>query len=144
MYKDIVQEYIKEINSDFEISKQIANAVNRDKNLIETINNSTIISMCIKYEAFTSDLMSKIRRRQVTYNHPWSYTRAIAKILNVDISRQYKVAHDVWDYYNTLKHVNHATKVEELKIKKEYNINNSWDALRFVHNALIELLNCFL
>lgn len=144
MYNTIVRSYINGIKQDFELSKQIIKHMGTEnRDIVEFVNNSTVIAMCIKYETFTTDLLSHIKNRQMSYNHPWANSRVIAKKMNINIDREYKNAHDAWDYYNSLKHVNSHSKLEAQKFTDEHNLQSSWDALKFTYHALIELLEKF-
>lgn len=142
--KDIARKYLEEINKDFEYSKIIIQSVGKeDEELVEFVNDSAIISMCIKYESFTSEVMYALKEKDIAYNKPWQYTRYFMRIFKMDIDQEYDLAHDAWEYYNSIKHENHKSRVESTKFIKKHNIKNSWDALRFSHNAIILLLSKF-
>lgn len=136
MYIDLLEKYKLEIEKHFKQANIIS--------LIPEIGNEAyigaILKMCIKYEALTSDIMETLYKIKPRYNHPWSNTREIAKKLKINIDIEYKHAHDAWDLYNTLKHINDKTEIDQHKLFKKYNLLNMKDAAIFVKNSLIKLI----
>lgn len=143
--KMIAQKYLDEINKDLEYSKiLIKHTGHDDPDLVTFVNDSTIISICIKYESFTSEVMKALREKDIAYNKPWAYTRYFMRILRLELDKEYELAHDAWEYYNSLKHENHKSQVEQTKFVKKHGIHNSWDALKFVHHAITDILKKFI
>lgn len=143
--KLIAQKYLNEINKDLEYSKILINHTgHNDPELVTFVNDSTIISICIKYESFTSEVMTALREKDIAYNKPWAYTRYFMRILKLDLEKEYELAHDAWEYYNSLKHENHKSQVEQTKFVKKHGVRNSWDALKFVHQAISKILIKFI
>lgn len=141
-FLNLVDEYLREIDNDSKQADYIISKVGKfDSELVDDIYQSAILRMCIKYESFTADAYSiLIEDRNVKYNHPWAYTRQIAEALGIDIYNEYKTANDCWDIYNSLKHVNYKTKLEEARIADRYNLSNYQEMCRFICNTLINLL----
>ncbi|NQZ65825.1 MAG: hypothetical protein HRT99_01235 [Mycoplasmatales bacterium] len=131
--------YLKEIMLQIETARKIE-AKFKEPEIIDYIYTSATINMCIKYEAFIADYYQYMFDVSPRYNHPWANTRDIAKKLNKDISWEYKIAHDLWDYYNSLKHINSATSIEKEKIIKKYNLKSSKHVAEFVHKSLGRLV----
>lgn len=139
--KEIAKKYLEEISRDFEYSKTIIQHTGHgNPDLVQFVNDSAIISICIKYESFTSEAMHAVQEKDIAYNKPWAYTRYFMRIFKLDLDKEYEVAHDAWEYYNSLKHENHKSQVEQTKFVKKHNIKNSWDALKFTHNAIVSIL----
>lgn len=142
MFKRTLEEYKKEINSQYDHAIKVDEAFH-DKAFISDSYKLAIIGMCIKYEALTSDLEEIVFKKQPRYNHPWSNTRVIAKELGIDITEEYKLAHDSWDLYNSLKHINDQTEEEKEKFFNKYNIKDIKQAAEFVRRTLINLIEVF-
>ncbi len=139
--KALAAKYLEEINRDFEYSKiLVQHTGHANPDLVQFVNDSAIISICIKYESFTSEAMLALQEKDIAYNKPWAYTRYFMRVFKMDLDREYETAHDAWEYYNSLKHENHKSQVEQTKFVRKHHIKNSWDALRFVHNAIISIL----
>ena len=136
----LIDEHSKDIVKQYKIAKQIEMKFLDNEEIVEDTYNSSIIDMCIRFESFTSDLYEIISGREPRYNHPWANIRMIASKMSIDIKKEYKVAHDMWDYYNTLKHINSKMNIEKLKLVKEYEIKNAKDAANKVLAALKKLL----
>ncbi|WKX02752.1 hypothetical protein [Candidatus Mycoplasma mahonii] len=90
----------------------------KNNDIIEENYKLSIINMCISYEAYISDLFDMVFHKNPKYNHPWSNTREIINRFKIDVTNEYKNAHDAWDYYNTLKHINQAMNHEYEKLVK--------------------------
>lgn len=142
--KEIAKKYLDEIDKDLEYSKiLVQHTGHSNPDLVTFVNDSTIISICIKYESFTSEVMYAIKEKNIAYNKPWAYTRYFMRIFKMDLDKEYELAHDAWEYYNSLKHENHKSQVEQTKFVKKHGIKNSWDALRFVHQSISKILEKF-
>ena len=137
MKLEILEMYKKEIIKNYDHAVLTSNI----KAIGDEAFFNSIIGMCIKYETLTADLEEQIFNREPKYNHPWSNTREISKKLRVNITKEYAIAHDAWDLYNTLKHVNDKTEVEQVKLFKKYKLNGIQEAAIFVRNALINLID---
>ncbi len=131
--------YLKEISWQMETAKKIETKFN-DQTIINHIYVSAILNMCIKYEAFIADQYNHIFNVSHRYNHPWANTRDIAKKLKIDVKSEYKVAHDLWDYYNSLKHINDQTTDEKEKIVNKYNLNSVKEVAELVYISLTNLV----
>lgn len=144
--EDLTKEYIKEINKDKEQADYIVSKVGRfDQELVDDIYDSALLRMCIKYESWTADAYQKIvSHENVKYNHPWAYTRMFAHNLDIDIYREYEYAHDLWEIYNALKHVNYKTRLIANKMSEKYNLKTAQDRMNAMRDALTELLSRFL
>lgn len=140
IYKKILEEYRKEIASHYEHALRIYSKFENDDSIVKDVFIGAIIHMCIKYEALTSDIQSNVYGKDPRYNHPWSNTRNIAKKLGIDISKEYKRAHDAWDIYNSLKHINYKSKLEKSKILKNYKLNTIYDMAKFILDSLDNLI----
>ena len=138
-YKAILNQYLDQIDSIFDISLKVSKMTD-DKEMSHDIFIGAALNMCIKYETMTSDLNSIVFKNKPMYNHPWSNTRLIANILKIDIEKEYETAHDAWDIYNNLKHVNHKTRLNQNKILKKYNLNSAESIAKFIRNSLKKLI----
>ena len=139
MYKKLIETHKAEIKKQYEQAIRIEKKFN-DNELINDVYDSSIIDMCIRFEAFTSDLYEELSGNEPRYNHPWANIRYVMDSYNIKMKEEYKVAHDMWDYYNTLKHINAKMHIEKLKIKEKYNITDSKSAAKKVFEALTTLL----
>lgn len=139
---NLIDDYIKEINTDKEQADYIISKVGRgDKDLVNDIYDSATLRMCIKFEAWTADAYQQIIDfKNVKYNHPWAYLRLFAHTLNLDIHEEYEYAHDLWELYNALKHVNYQTRLEAHKIAEKYNLKSAQARMNAMRDALVSLL----
>lgn len=142
-FKNIVEMHKIEIENDFNQSDYIVSKVkNLESHVIDDIYDSSIMRMCIKYETFTAEAYKFLfEDKNISYNHPWRYTRYIAQHLNINIKKEYKIAHECWDIYNTLKHVNSKTHVRRLNIISKYKLEDSRSVANFVRESLVKLMN---
>ncbi|MCK5866940.1 MAG: hypothetical protein KAG14_00930 [Mycoplasmataceae bacterium] len=140
--KTLIENTIRELDKKHQHSLTIEKLVMGEEMLRENFNLS-IINMCITYEAFISDLYEEIYKREPKYNHPWSNTRGIARDKNINIDGLYKLAHDAWDYYNTLKHINSSMESEQRKIIRKYSLDTPKKASMFVYDSLRNLISAF-
>ena len=136
MYLEILEQYKKAIEKHYDQ----ALVASKIKEIGDDAFVWFILSMCIQYEALTADIEEDIFKKTPRYNHPWANTREIAKKLNINIESEYKKAHDAWDLYNSLKHINDKTQLEKHKIFIKYNIKNIREATKFVKNSLVKLI----
>lgn len=141
----IVNEYKEQINQDLRDADFIIDNLGDkvDKQLFDDVYNSAVINMCIKYEAFTSDAYGVVVDTNVTFNHPWDYTRKIAKKLNLHISDEYEKAHYAWDYYNALKHSNKNMRIKLVKFWSTNKFKDTKEVAHTVNKLLNDLLNKF-
>lgn len=141
----LVNEYKAMINLDLKnaefIVENLGNKVTEE--LYDDIYNSAIIKMCIQYEAFTSDAYGVVVDHDIHYNHPWDYTRKIAKKLQLHISDEYDKAHYAWEYYNALKHSNKNTRMKLSKFRFEHMDKTTRDIAVLVNKLLNDLLDKF-
>lgn len=144
-FERLIDTYIKEMNHEIAEADYIISKIGKfDQDLVDDIYDSALIKVCIKYEAFTADAYQMlISGDQVSYNHPWSYTRQIAEVLGIDIHKEYEIAHDAWEIYNALKHINFKTKSQALKFTNKYNLRTSRERTIFITDALVNLLYKF-
>ena len=140
----ITNSYIKHLESITQDAETLERCHEDNPELVKSIYRMSTIDMCIKYESFTAEIIQKLTKWSIEYNRPWAYTRKAAKILNINIDKEYKHAHKIWDYYNALKHVNNKTRFNKLKIKKELRLDNNRITLEITHKALNQLLNKFI
>lgn len=143
--EDLTEEYIKEINKDKEQADYIISKVGKfDQELVDDIYDSALLRMCIKYESWTADAYQRIiSHENIKYNHPWAYTRMFAHALDLDIHEEYAYAHDLWEIYNALKHVNYKTRLISNKIADKYNLKTAQDRMYAMRDALVSLLSRF-
>ena len=146
MVKDVAQKHIDSMKEDYQEALYIDKLVMKDnKNAKEDIFSFLILKLCINYESFTTQAFEEIfPKKKVKYNHPWSYTRVVAKKLKIDISKEYVDAHESWNIYNTLKHLNQKTAVTRQNICLEQNLKTFKEMAEFIMKSLIELLSKFL
>ena len=140
--KTLAENTLRELDKKYQHSLTIEKLVIGEEMLNENFNLS-IINMCITYEAFISDLYEEIYKKEPRYNHPWSNTRDIAKLKNINIKGYYKLAHDAWGYYNTLKHINSSMENEQLNLINKYSLDTPKKAFIFVYKTLQTLIMQF-
>lgn len=135
--------YLNEINKQMKMANKIDKALN-DPEITNQIYISAILNMCIKYEAFIADYNEKLFGGTPQYNHPWSNTRNIAKKLKININKEYILAHDLWEYYNALKHINLKTQKDKKELDNKYVFKNSKEAAEFICLSLTNLVKKFI
>lgn len=140
--KTLIKNTLKELEKKHQHSLTIEKLIMGEEMLNENFKLS-IINMCITYEAFISDLYEEIYDREPKYNHPWANTRDIARDKEINIEGYYKLAHDAWEYYNTLKHINSSMEYEQRKLIRKYSIDTPKKASLFVYEALKALIGQF-
>ena len=140
--RTLIENTLKELDKKHQHSLTIEKLIMGDEMIKENFNLS-IINMCITYESFISDLYEEIYKTEPKYNHPWSNTRDIAGDKKIDIDGFYKLAHDAWEYYNTLKHINSSMEEEQRKLINRYSLDTPKKASIFVYNSLRNLTERF-
>lgn len=140
--EDLTEEYIKEINKDKEQADFIVSKVGKfDRELVDDIYDSALLRMCIKFESWTADAYQRIiSHENVKYNHPWAYTRMFASTLELDIHEEYEYAHDLWEIYNALKHVNYKTRLIANRMSEKYGLKSAQSRMNAMRDALVALL----
>ena len=146
MINTIVRKHITAIKEDLSNAKILKQLTNSDhKELVPEIFTSTIIKMCIEYESFTTEAYDFVFPKDtLKYNHPWRYTRELSSKLNINIKNEYRKAHEGWEIYNTLKHLNKRMIVSREKISLKENLKSVEEMAIFIHDALIKLLEKFI
>ncbi len=145
MINSIVEKHIDAIKTDLETAVFLSKLVKDNQLILDDVFTSSIVKMCIEYESFTTEAHKFVfPGKPIKYNHPWRYTRELSEKLKIDISREYELAHESWEIYNTIKHLNERMLILRNKICEKENLKNIEEISIFINATLISLLKKFL